>query len=129
MQIVPLAPNPNETLQIVLAGQNCSIELRSLGGYATTDTISFDSPQPYLAFTLDVSGVSITRTQNCLNRKRLLVNRQYLGFVGDFMFIDTQPDFGTTGQDPQFSGLGTRWQLIYIEQADLDAAAAQAAAA
>lgn len=114
MQIVPLAPNPNQTLQIVLAGQNCAIELRSLDGYATTDTVSFDGTQPYLAFTLDVSGVSITRTQNCLNRKRLLINRQYLGFVGDFMFIDTQ------GQDdPQFDGLGTRWLLVYIEAADL----------
>lgn len=124
MQIVPLAPNPNQTLQIVLAGQNCSIELRSLDGYATTDTVSFDGAQPYIAFTLDVSGVSITRTQNCLNRKRLLINRQYLGFVGDFMFIDTQ------GQDdPQYTGLGTRWQLVYIEAADLEAAAAVAAAA
>jgi hypothetical protein len=124
MQIVPLAPNPNQTLQIVLAGQNCAIELRSLDGYATTDTVSFDGAQPYIAFSLEVSGVSITRTQNCLNRKRLLVNRQYLGFVGDFMFIDTQ------GQDdPQYTGLGTRWLLVYIEAADLEAAAAVAAAA
>lgn len=122
MQIVPLAANPNETLQIVLGGQNCSIELRTLDGYATTDTVSFDGAKPYLAFTLSVSGVSITRTQNCLNRKRLLINRQYLGFVGDFMFIDTQ------GQDdPQWGGLGTRWQLVYIEAADLVAAAALAA--
>lgn len=113
MQIVPIAANPNETLQIVLAGQNCSIELRTLDGYATTDTVSFDDSKPYVAFTLDVSGVSITRTQNCLNRKRLLINRQYLGFVGDFMFVDTQ------GQDdPQWEGLGTRWVLVYIEATD-----------
>lgn len=117
MQIVGnLAQNPNQTLQIVLGGQNCSIELRTLDGYATTDTVSLDVPQPYLAFSLSVSGVSITTTQNCLNQKRLLLNRQYLGFVGDFMFIDTQ------GQDdPQYTGLGTRWQLIYIEAADLEA--------
>jgi hypothetical protein len=70
---------------------------------------------------------SITRTQNCLNRKRLLVNRQYLGFVGDFMFVDTQPPPGTNGEDPQWEGLGTRFQLVYIEAADLDAALAVAA--
>lgn len=117
MQFVPLSQSPNQTLQIVLAGQNCAIELRTLDGYATTDSVDFSEPQPYLAFTLDVSGVSITRTQNCLNRKRLLLNRQYLGFVGDFMFVDTQ------GQDdPQFAGLGTRWLLVYIEASDLAAA-------
>lgn len=126
MQIVPLASNPNETLQIVLGGQNCSIEFRSLDGYAVTDEVSLAVSERYVAFSLSVSGVSITRTQNCLNKKRLLINRQYLGFVGDFMFLDTQPLPGTTGQDPQFEGLGTRWQLVYLEQADLDAVAAAA---
>lgn len=119
MQIVPLAPNPNQTLQIVLAGQNCSIELRTLDGYAVTDNVDFSDTQPYLAFSLDVAGVSITRTQNCLNLKRLLINRQYLGFVGDFMFVDTQPDPVTGFADPQFEGLGTRWQLVYLEASDL----------
>lgn len=122
MQIVPLSANPNETLQIVLAGQNCSIELRSLDGYAITDEVTFDEAKRYVAFTLDVSGVSITRSQNCLNLKRLLLNRQYLGFVGDFMFIDTQPPPGTSGEDPQYEGLGTRWLLMYIEESDLIAA-------
>lgn len=119
MQVVPLAPNPNQTLQIVLAGQNCSIELRTLDGYAVTDTADFSEGNPYIAFTLDVSGVSITQTQNCLNLKRLLINRQYLGFVGDFMFIDTMPDPVTGPTDPQYAGLGTRWQLIYLEASDL----------
>lgn len=119
MQVVPLAPNPNQTLQIVLAGQNCSIELRTLDGYAVTDIADFSEDNPYLAFSLDVSGVSITVTQNCLNLKRLLINRQYLGFVGDFMFVDTQPDPVTGSADPQYSGLGTRWQLIYLEASDL----------
>ena len=119
MQVVPLAPNPNQTLQIVLAGQNCAIELRTLDGYAVTDNADFTDSQPYLAFTLDVAGVSITRTQNCLNLKRLLINRQYLGFVGDFIFVDTQPDPTTGAADPQYSGLGDRWQLIYLEASDL----------
>lgn len=114
MQIVPLSPSPNSTQQIVLGGQNCSIELRTLDGYGNSDTVGFEETVRYLAFTLDVSGVSITRSQNCLDRKRLLLNRQYLGFVGDFMFIDTQ---GT--DDPQYLGLGTRWLLIYLEATDV----------
>lgn len=120
MQIVPLAPNANQTLQIVLAGQNCAIALDTLDGYAVTDNTDFSGSQQYLAFTLDVSGVSITRTQNCLNLKRLLINRQYLGFVGDFMFVDTQPDPITGPADPQWAGLGTRWQLMYLEASDLN---------
>lgn len=119
MQIVNLTNTPNQTLQIVLAGQNCSIELRTLDGYAVTDNVDFTDSQPYLAFSLDVAGVSITRTQNCLNLKRLLINRQYLGFVGDFLFIDTQPDPTTGSADPQYAGLGSRWQLVYLEASDL----------
>lgn len=124
MQIVPLAPNPNQTLQIVLAGQNCAIELRTLDGYAVTDNVDFSGSQKYIAFTLDVAGVSITRAQNCLNLKRLLINRQYLGFAGDFMFVDTQPDPLTGPADPQWEGLGTRWQLIYLNASELNATVA-----
>lgn len=118
MQIVPVTNEPNQTLQIVLAGQNCSIELRTLDGYAGGD-LTFGTPVEYLAFSLDVSGVSITENALCLNLKRLLINRQYLGFVGDFMFQDTQPDSVTGPSDPQFDGLGTRYVLLYLEAADL----------
>lgn len=121
MQIVPLTPSPSSTLQIVLAGQNCSIALRTLDGYATSDSVDLSVGQPYIAFTLDVSGVSITRFQSCLNLKRLLINRQYLGFIGDFIFVDTQPDPVTGPADPQWAGLGDRWQLIYLEASDLTA--------
>lgn len=116
---VQITNKPNQTLQVVLGGQNCSIELRTLDGYAVTDNVDFTDSAQYIAFTLSVSGVSITQNQNCLNLKRLLLNRQYLGFVGDFIFVDTQPDPVTGPTDPQFAGLGTRWQLIYLEASDL----------
>lgn len=121
MQIIPLSATTNQTAQIVLAGQNCSIEINTLDGYATLDNVDFTGSAQYITFTLDVAGVSITRAQNCLNLKRLLINRQYLGFVGDFMFIDTQPDPITGSADPQYTGLGSRWQLVYLEASDLDA--------
>jgi hypothetical protein len=38
-----------------------------------------------------------------------LVCRDYLGFQGNIVFIDTQ---GT--KNPEYSGLGTRYELIYM---------------
>jgi hypothetical protein len=39
-----------------------------------------------------------------------LVREAYLGFTGDLTFIDAEG-----ADDPQYSGLGSRWQLVYIE--------------
>ena len=39
-----------------------------------------------------------------------LVREAYLGFAGDLDFVDTAGD-----DDPQYSGLCTRWQLLFIE--------------
>ena len=47
------------------------------------------------------------------NRNRI-VRSAYLGFVGDFEFVDTQ---GT--DDPIWNGLGTRWLLYYLAPADV----------
>ena len=95
-QRVPLAPVPSQTLTVVLNGQNCEIQLRTL---ATG-----------LYFDLTADGRVITTTVVCRNLARLLLDRAYLGFVGDFMFRDTQG-----ADDPEFAGLGTRWVLIYDE--------------
>ena len=43
----------------------------------------------------------------CLNLVGL-VRSAYLGFIGQLAFFDTQ---GTS--DPDYSGLGTRYQLVY----------------
>lgn len=116
MQIVPLAPQPSQNLQIVLGGQNCQISVYSKLGYAYTDDpfTSFLTPNTNLYFDLSVAGEPITSTALCLDLKRLLINRQYLGFVGDFMFIDTAGD-----NAPQFAGLGARYVLLYLSAADL----------
>ncbi|WP_235012296.1 phage baseplate plug family protein [Caballeronia catudaia] len=39
-----------------------------------------------------------------------LVREAYFGFVGDLAFVDSAGD-----DDPQYSGLGTRWRLLYVE--------------
>lgn len=93
-QRIPLAAVPSQTLSVTLNGQNCQIEL---------DTLSTG-----LYFSLTADGVVITRNTICRNVARLLLDRQYLGFVGDFMFRDLQGD-----TDPEFAGLGTRYVLVY----------------
>jgi hypothetical protein len=93
-QVVPLTPVPSQTLAIVLAGQNCNISVFTL----TTG----------LYFDLTADGVPITRTTICRNLGRLLLDRTYKPFVGDFAFVDTQG-----ADDPEYTGLGSRWLLIY----------------
>lgn len=100
---MPLAAVPSQTFGIVLAGQNCQIAV-----YQKTTGVYMD---------LVSNGVPITTAVRCVEGARLLLDRQYLGFVGDFGVIDTQGN-----SDPDYTGLGTRWQLLYLEASDLAAA-------
>lgn len=123
MQYVPLAAVEAQTIQIVLDGQQCAIAVYTKIGYELTDAVELENVIQIIYFDLQVNGVNITNTQNCLNLARLLLNRQYLDFSGDFVFIDTQ---GT--ENPQWEGLGTRWVLVYLEAADVATIEAQRAA-
>lgn len=106
MQIVPLQAVPNQTLQIQLGGQNCTIALQQTS-YAMFFTLTLGSnPTP------TVAGVI------CENLVRL-VRDAYLGFVGDLIFADTEGS-----SDPVYTGLGglaARYQLGYFSPADLAA--------
>lgn len=113
MMIVPLASVASQTLQFVAAGQNCQMSVYTNDGYDLTDP-TLNTELDYIAIDFAYNGIQVTSTQNALNLKRLLVNRQYLGFAGDFMFVDTQGVL-----DPQFAGLGSRYVLVYLEASDL----------
>lgn len=113
MLTIPLAAVASQTLQFVAAGQNCQMSVYTNDGYDYSD-LTLSTPQAYIAIDFAYNGIQVTSTQNCLNLARLLKNRQYLGFVGDFMFVDTQGS-----DDPQFAGLGLRWVLLYLEASDL----------
>lgn len=115
MQEIPTNPVPSQTLQGVFGGQNCVISIYTRDGYSMDD-VTLGTPSKILLFDLTVNGVVITTAALCLNVKRLLINRQYMGVIGDFMFVDTQGD-----NDPQYAGLGSRYQLLYVEQSDLEA--------
>lgn len=94
MQIVPLLAIPSQTFNVVLGGQNCVISVyqRSTGLYLD----------------LTVNNVPTLNAQICRDRT-LLVRLTYLGFAGDLIFMDTA---GTS--DPVYSGLGTRFKLLYL---------------
>lgn len=104
MTPVPLQPVPNQTTQIVLNNQNCQI-------------VVFQTPG-YLFMILTVNDSEITGSVICQNQNRI-VRDLYFGFSGDFIFFDTQPDPINGPSDPDYTGLGGRYQLLYLSPADL----------
>lgn len=104
MQIIPLQATPNQTLTVVLGNQNCRINVY----------------QKFFGLYLDlaVGDTPILLGVICRNANRI-VRYTYLGFVGDLAVFDTQGS-----NDPDYTGLGSRYQLVYLEAADLAAVAA-----
>ncbi len=96
---IPLPAKPALSFAITLGGQRCQIKIRQL-----TTGVYMD---------LSVAGVPVVSTAICLDRVRI-VRYGYLGFIGDLLFVDTQ---GKT--DPDYTGFGSRYQLVYLEAADL----------
>lgn len=99
MLVIPTQAVANQTFTVILAAQATRISIRQTEWGMFMDVGVNDAPL--------VSGVI------CQDRNRI-VREAYLGFIGDFAFIDTQ---GT--EDPYYTGLGTRWVLAYLEAADL----------
>ena len=99
MLLVPTQALPSQTLQVQLANQSCTLDI-----YQTAFGLFFDL---YVGTTLIIGGVI------CQNLNRI-VRSVYLGFIGDFVFYDTQ---GAT--DPSYTGLGTQYQLYYLEASAL----------
>ena len=118
---VPLSAVPSQTLSIVLAGQSCQIAV-----YQKQPVTDEYGVAAGLFFDLSVGGVPIINAARCLDRTPILQDRQYLGFVGEFMFLDTLATQGGpptfNGAPPYYLGLGSQFVLLYLEAADLAAA-------
>jgi hypothetical protein len=99
MQIIPLNATPSQSMSVNLAGQDCrfSVYQRSTGVYLD----------------LFVSNNPIIQGVLCRDRS-LLVRDTYLGLAGDLAFTDTQ---GLN--DPEYSGLGGRFLLVYLEAGEV----------
>ena len=104
MQQIPLEATPNQIFSVVLGGQNCTIGL-----YARTAS-SPDGGATRLYCDLAVSGVQIWSGVLCRN----LVNLKLypaLPFAGALWFVDMQD-----ASDPEWSGLGARYALLYAPE-------------
>ena len=100
MQTIKLQPVPNQTASMLAAGQLAGINL-----YTMSDG--------NLYIDILLNNVEILTGVLCLDRT-LIVRAAYFGFIGDFIFVDTQGN-----NDPQFSELGARYQFNYVSASDL----------
>jgi hypothetical protein len=100
MQQIPVQPSPVQTFLVTLGAQACQVNL-----YQKTSGLYCD---------LLVNGTSIITGQLCQNLNRL-VRDQYLGFIGDLGFYDVTGE----GEDPNYTGLGSRFMMLYLEQTDI----------
>jgi hypothetical protein len=101
MLIVPLQAIPNQTVTTTLNSQ-----VTQLNVYQTYNGLFIDI---YLENTLIVGGVI------CENQNRI-IRSAYLGYSGDFAFLDVQGS-----NDPDYTGLGTRYFLAYLTETELAA--------
>lgn len=106
MQIIPIQADPSQTLAVTLGTQQCTISVYQkfyglfLDLYATND---ISGPLPSL-----IIGGQICQNLN------LIVRSIYLGFIGDLAFVDTQGS-----SNPIYTGLGTRFLLVYLTPAEV----------
>lgn len=99
MQQVPLQATANQTINVQLNGQSCTLNVYQKSTGLFMDVLVNDM--------LIIGGVI------CENLNRI-VRSLYLGFIGDFAWLDTQ---GTL--DPYYQGIGARYYLLYFDADEL----------
>lgn len=95
--VIPLKQFPSQSINTILAGQPCTINLRLMDG------------RQYLS--LSLNGTVICSNVLMVNRS-YIVRAAYTGFIGDLAAIDTQGD-----EPPEYTGWGTRWVLAFNDAA------------
>lgn len=93
---IPLQAVPNQTLTVPLVGQTCDLNIYQLSSGLYIDV--------FLGGGVVILGVI------CQN-KNPIVRDAYLGFPGDLAFFDTLGG----DIDPDYTGLGNRFQLVFLE--------------
>ncbi|CUK22902.1 phage baseplate plug family protein [Achromobacter xylosoxidans] len=99
MRQIPLRAVPAQACSVVLGGQNCQVSV-----YQKSTGVYLD---------LQVNHEPVAMAVLCHDRV-WLIREIYSGFVGDLTFVDTQGR-----DDPAYTGLGSRFQLMYRESTDL----------
>jgi hypothetical protein len=91
---IPIQPVPSQQVKVVLADQNCQIAIYQKAQGVFVDLNSNGD---------DISVATLAHNAVPLDP------RDYAGFSGNLIFIDTQ---GL--DDPSFEGFNSRWFLIYF---------------
>ena len=91
---IPLQPVPTQVTKVVLGGQNCQIAL-----WQKTQGLFVD---------VNVDGIDVV-TSVIARDGVPIICRDYLGFVGNILFLDTRGSL-----DPEYSGLNDRFKLVYL---------------
>ena len=98
---IPIQAVPSQQLQVVLAGQNVQIAI-------------YEKQAQGLFVDINVNGVDII-TAVIAEDANPLNSRTYEPFAGNLVFLDTQGN-----NDPDWIGLGSRYQLVYLTAAEYD---------
>ena len=98
---IPLQAVPSQTVSVALNNQACQINVYTLTTGLYVDLLVNDA---------QIIGGVVAQNLN------VIVRDAYLGFVGDLAFADTQGD-----EDPVYTGLGSRFILVYLFPSDLPA--------
>lgn len=106
MQEIPLRATGNQTLQVVLEGQNCSLRLYTRSLSDGVETLFCD---------LSIDQDPVFYGCPCLDGLPMPLYA-WLGMTGQLVFIDMEGD-----EAPRWSGLGSRWKLLYMSPAEADA--------
>lgn len=101
MLVIPTLVLPNQQIQSQINGQATTLNVYQLAYGLFMDV--------YVNSTLIIAGVI------CQNLNRI-VRDTYLGFLGDFVWVDLEGS-----DDPVYTGLGTRFQLVYLTPDELPA--------
>ena len=99
MLTISLSAEKEQTVTVTLNNQSCVIRL-----------VQRDSG---LYMDLSVDDNPIIQGIPCWYGNKM-VRYSYLSFIGDFIFLDKQGE-----SDPEYSGLGDRYLLLYLEESDV----------
>jgi hypothetical protein len=101
MNTVPLQDIPNQSVLTTLSNQSVQI----------------NAYQKRTGFFMDIysDNVLVLAGIYCVNQSFCVMD-VYLGFIGDFMWVDT---FAQNVNPYYGGGLGTRFQLVYLAPADI----------
>ena len=98
MQRIPLRPAPNQSLEIVLGGQNCTLRLYT----RPVDMVE------HLFCDIAVERNVVLSGAICQNLTPLILYR-HLAFEGQLFFVDMQGD-----EPPHWRGLDDRFRLVWL---------------